>query len=466
MAEQHGDAIPNSLRMACLDLSRITEEIAILSHAIIGICSGKDTQPRRVRKHLCNAFFNCLDATVSAPYRVAIIDPLWSTCSERIDDKKHVMTMRKAFGKSIKKFLNGRVLGRGHKLLQKRPLNFQPIDLVVKPISGLPELTRGKFGAMTIVAGAVKNSFKSIDQDPRSDALHANDKLAIDGLQRDLTICAQDPDVLADFEKNLAGMLLEEPIGDSELLKKAVQNLCDSANLATMSDEPNLDLLKLMGGKRHLELSGAPDGAAIVAMSQKHFGINSFISITRRTTTYLIALAARALESNMIALPLKVQPVVVPDKQKKRGGFAFSYVLSNHKVMRPSDFVDTENVFLVATGITPHPLLKGVEFEKNPGVDKIKKKSDEQLLLSFPNQTAVQATHDDSPKKQESPVIVQTQSIILNGASKTVRYIRHTRDLRKDHFYSINAKDKRNLVTAFDVYKDFLEKVSKPRRRK
>jgi hypothetical protein len=209
---------------------------------------------------------------------------------------------------------------------------------------------------------------------------------------------------------------------------------------------------------------GSGVGAALAVMIGKR-DYNVFVGVVREPTAYMIATAAACRGAHMFAVPLESTPVgptgasdvrggarngssdidaggggtaSLPSARKtaKRGstdGAAAApgdgppgnrKLIIRHELKCPvgapvltvRDFVTDPNVFLVATGISHHPVLKGTRI---------------------------------TPEG-----IAETHTLTLNARSRSSRVISHHRDLREDAFHPISPGE--DMPSAVDVIKEFV----------
>jgi len=125
-------------------------------------------------------------------------------------------------------------------------------------------------------------------------------------------------------------------------------------------------------------LQGSSVGAAISVLIP---GAESHISfaIARRTHVIIAAVAAAALGGEIIAVPLrkwgKVAKKTKADKKKNSTKTTAEFVHKGYELFEPSRIFHAEQCvsldkssFVIATGITSHPSVPGVRFEKDGAV--------------------------------------------------------------------------------------------------
>lgn len=426
----------DSVRLAVLEMSRITEQVAIL--ASYGIGMRKSKYAPTFRRVLCHAYLECLNYSLTNRARIVHVEPFWMGFRETKKSwklKGPSVEYKRLWRDHQPDKRYGRMsAGENQPSMGSDVSIVLPLDIVICPLEGVGDTLDGLHGgSASILAGGLNGGFhdalteandQSLDarpttktknvRQPRVSSLSYFFVIAAGHLEI-AEICTQN---LGKFvnQKGSQGVCVEKidelktvfekiaawpPKGGKyngrEQMKAIMQ-----PTVATIDDEPRYGFTGLLerGFRRRL-FKGSPTAAAVTAL-RGDMGVHVFAGVVRKATVLRIAVAARTLNKPLFAIELSVptgagQLVCLPDAP----------------ILRETDLVG-EDTFLILTGVSAHPLLKGVRIY--------------------------------------SKGLVKTQSLAFNARSRSVRSLMHWRDLREDHFVSLEGY---GLTDAWSVIKEF-----------
>lgn len=442
---------PDSVRLAVLEMSRVTEQVAILASYAIGCRRAQSVFAPTVRQMLCQVYLECLDNSLTADARLVHIDPRWLGFVERprwnlgsIHRPYRLLwndhPPERRYGRlPVVQVPNERTPSRrAHRDTRTTDI-FLPLDIIMFPLEGVDSTLDGLHGgSASILAGGPRGAFDiGIEQDESREARPSTKrgapKLKLDSMPYFFVIATGEESVA----KECASRLGKEVNGGGppQPIEKvpAVDGLFDclsnwkpvvppgvsaadqkkleaggQATVATIKDEAKFGFASLLDkGFRRRRFTGSSTAAAVTALYRR-FGVHLFAAVVRRSTALLIATAARGLGRSCFVIELEI-----PEDKK-----CHLVCPTSARVFRETELV-REDTFLVMTGVSAHPLLKGVRIH--------------------PDGTA------------------HTQTLAVNGRSRSVRFLHHYRDLKRDLFRSLDGTGA--LVEGWDIIGDFRQKL-------
>lgn len=409
----HNEAV-SGMRMAVLELSRLTEQVAILSSFAMGgrkNSDGPKLNEGSVRNVICKTFLRCLNNSLIPGAKLFGIDLPWKGWS-RPKGRVEIGSSGCAKAKTIwaefpEPHYFGRVRGRSSESPD------YCLDLVASPIDGVVDLLDGKHGgSVSVIAGGLREATFCLPCGPPNPqkktfstyfVLATGDKRIAQQIPSQINIGTRATKIQQVSELQEFFKWLSE---DGKELMHGVATMHFSNRSGSVAKEFGYQDL-LASAFRRRDFVGSPVAAAMTVLHGRH-GFDLFSGAVRETNVLLISAAARALGGHCFAIRLE------PDEQGK----AFMCP-PNAPVFHDTEFVKSKDVFLVATGVTAHPFLKGVRF--------------------YPGDAA------------------STHTIVLNGRSQTMRIIDHRRQLRHDLFQSLEAKNE--LLPALEVILQFRKAI-------
>jgi fructose-1,6-bisphosphatase/sedoheptulose 1,7-bisphosphatase-like protein len=136
--------------------------------------------------------------------------------------------------------------------------------------------------------------------------------------------------------------------------------------------------------------------------------LDLYVGVVRESIAVMAAAIARSCGGECLAIPLVQHP---------HESYA---VAAGSPIVRSNQMVSGDRFFSIITAITPHPLLDGVSLNAEGQAN--------------------------------------THTMVANARSGTVRFIKHQRQLWRDHFYAYHGDER--VEPASKVYSDFLKDVT------
>jgi fructose-1,6-bisphosphatase/sedoheptulose 1,7-bisphosphatase-like protein len=403
-----------SVRWAVLELTRVTEQCAVLSSFISGTGIKRTLLEKTARLTACKAFLQCLDHSLCPPARLVCIDPPWQGYHVAGNEPWKVPVKPAAAAKRFwSRYGDDHQFGRLKLFLSDAPARsavFEELDLIISPIDGVKSLLLGHQGSsLSIVAGGPRGTFS----DPMPWAQNSP-------LTRYFILAVRDEGLVRVCERVLGQVVnstfsaTAAPIANVQELQKLFgeqlqrwKGADDVPRVAAINAESPFGVAELFGSRYPVRMfHGSPIGAALAVFLGTE-GFDLLTGVVRETTAYLLAAAAFALGRTLFAVRLSA------DEQKEA-------ILCPRRalVLREGAFVKGEDVFVVATAITGHPVLSGVQIAGGVAI---------------------------------------THSLVVNGKSKSVRFLKHERQLNDDVFCSLAQPLK--LKPTSQVIREFTQGV-------
>lgn len=488
--EEQTHRASKSLRQAMLDLTRVTEEAAIRASSLHGLHIGRNKSrspgeegelpspaftkvlTKGVKEILAERMLHSirLSSSESVPLDIFDLDrtftnagpeqPQGSTTAAGVSGIGAVGTSAQPEG-------GGSAGGLAAQEVENKPVGLGGVSgaavrLAISPVDGVPALLSGRHGgSCSLVVGASEGVLAWPTQQKHDESLEipkqqtkkdreegkVSTKLLVPGLPRYFVV------VLANSEKEAFESAIPDGIVEPEsrrrferceALKAAFRNVQKSLlnrnsfrlpTLATTSPLNALGYVALgpsIGRVREFE--GSPV-AAVLGLGNSSNNIDGFYGVVRRSTAMLIAAAAKC--SGLYFAAVAAEYYCLPDAEnsstRKRktasssnwdkspsdsGGQAFCP--AGARLLTTDDFITSSDLCLIATGVTPHPVLDGVSIS--------------------------------------SDGTITTDTLVLNGASRTSRRLMHTRDYHHDTFMHGKSEGIPIKQAIEDVLKKFRNK--------
>ena len=232
-----------------------------------------------------------------------------------------------------------------------RPDALMDLDLVAAPVDGTRDLLKGRDGgSISVIAGGARECFVSA-QDMAS---------AVGGKVPQWFFVLATRSNLPEAENLVVAQDASRPVsiadvlGQSKLIERALvgetpKNRLERVVGALGLERPTALRNALRGYARLRTLQGSSVAAAITAFLPSS-GLDAYADIVNLAPVVLMAAAARATGGELYAIPLV--------------STSADHVAPNTTVWRSDFFVRGDDVFLAATGITENLILKGVRFPK------------------------------------------------------------------------------------------------------
>jgi hypothetical protein len=124
--------------------------------------------------------------------------------------------------------------------------------------------------------------------------------------------------------------------------------------------------------------------------------------------------------------------------------------------LEAEQLVRSTQCFLVSSGVSPHPFLRGLRIHRHH----------EPVHVGSTNGGHAPAhrhweTEMDKFAELRENGLAESQTVILNGAAKTIRFLDHTRNLASDYFYLRGDDGSTDLVTAKDAIAQFVHDIKR-----
>lgn len=434
-----------------LDLSRVTEETAIRASSLLGLSIGinrghrgspkpffTQIQETTAKRLLTREMIKAIAASGCGPFRLANIDPTFWGGSDADQ------AVRIELDPELKQFAT---ILRGEAAFgMDESSGTGPTELAIAPVDGIDAVLAGRHGGSASVLVGASAGCLALPTAPPRNGGHPKDCPNFQlGLDRFFVTV---------FPSEAVGQAYLEAIpkgvanGGTEHVRpeecKVLQGAFEAVGEA-IGDDVRLPTLVTVSPKKEFgfvslgpsigrvrEFDGSPV-AAVLALGNPRNNIDGFYGVVRASAALMIAVAAKCVGHHFCAIPVQhwqrpaarsktksgsssqgKQSVEArgdrepdsgtsPDSRARLGSFAC--LAPGAQVVSVKDFVTTNDTFLVATGITIHPVFHGVR------------------------------VIDDGGRKR-----IRTESIILNAASRTERRLRHTRCTEWDTFMGSNGQ--------------------------
>jgi len=395
----------HATRAALLELTRVTEQTAVLATMGLGrvrvrpmAATALESSPAThrgkyepgYRQAILGAFFAALDASLVAPRRIINVEAPWLGYTEN-----------RTSGQLKKGSLAQQWNDRDKEKRTEAPL----IDLLVSPLDGVSEVLQGQHGgSVSLVVGGPVGTFRLLDPpatggpSTRWLTFATRDASIADqfrhAVERDLR-CAP---CTASEGRHLSGLF-------EELRRRGRAD--PSRVISTINTDAPFGIAPLLVGLRFREFVGSESAAALASMMPS--GLPYFLGVTERLAPFTAAVAARIFGGVTLAVPLF--------PHKAEAGSPLRWVMNAERgsvLLGGDELVEGDGAFVVATGVTEHPVLRGVRF------------------------------HADKR--------VETHTLVLNSRSGSSRTISHHRRIDRDHFYCLKTG---GLASAEQVLADF-----------
>lgn len=429
----------DSVRLAVLEMSRVTEMTAILSSYLIGRglrehgANSETSQKeaamnfRKPRDFICYAFLKFLQGSLTHNAKLVHVDPFWLGWSTETSFKTQGRRLCDANMEKLWGIVNSQGgLGRLHIDMTGTAGIFQPLDLVMSPLEGVGDTGKGLHGGpASLIAGGPEGAFAKLEDGQYcSNETKAKDSRPSRFIPHYFMLAFEN----ADFGKEVIDHLKKNGVNKRDdgkplpvhsvkeirsVFSRYVHNQKLGTRLRAIShpcvatigvDDKKRGFKPLLGGGIRTRVFSGSATAAAVATLYGRLSMPLFAAVVRRTPFLMASVAARALDRKIIAIPLEMDSdncLVCP---------------SNARFLT-EEIVDP-NTFLVMTGVAAHPLLRGVRVDSN-GCGK-------------------------------------TQTIAFNARSRSIRTINHYRDLVHDQFQCVDYESKGNAMDqAWKVIEDF-----------
>lgn len=374
------------VRLNDLDLTRATEQTAILMSRLMGrgvtrhASAGQSASPKTARSgwrdlrtrlvaariifgYLKNAY--CAGQVVKCPF---IEEP--NTQRKSKGQAKLLEEYRGVWGE----FSGEERFGR-----QAQEENWE-LDFVLCPLDGARDLVKGyDNGSISVIGGGPPGSFRF--PLPFHDALrNGPEHYFVIALTEGTTI--DDPVLPSFLNVNRADEADVVPVmtfcGVDRWLNKHLGHEVSYLTVAAMEQDQPRDLRPWLAKRFRVRTFRGSTVAAATSVFCSRYGIDAFLGVVGQPQVTLIATAARTIGAKMWAFPVrwprkadeekKASPKEKDAESKKadkKPAHVDAKVLPNTPVYDIDAFVAPQmDVFLVATGISEHLLLKGVRFRR------------------------------------------------------------------------------------------------------